>query len=115
MAILDFRANELYFEQVEDGYYDKRGDWHEGAHEWVFVCKCGSQPADSQNPTIPLPDGNGEVTVYNQILHLPSNCREFLYGERVKVAINGGTERVYSVVGFQRGQLQCKLYIKATE
>ena len=115
MAILDFRKNDLYFEEVTDGYYDKRGIWHEGSREWVFVCKCGSQPADSRNPTIPLPNDNGELTVYNYVLHLPNNCREFQYGERVRVAINGGTERVYSVVGFQRGQLQCKLYIKATQ
>ena len=115
MAILEFRKNEVFFEQVSEGYYDKRGNWHEGSREWVFVCKCGSQPANSVNPTIPLPNGNGEVTVYSQILHLPANCREFLYGERVKVGINGDTEKIYEVVGFQRGQLQSKLYIKTTE
>ena len=113
MAILEFRKNELFFEQVSEGYYDKRGNWHEGSREWVSIGKCGSQPATGENPTIQIPDGS--LIVYEYILHLPANCREFLYGERVKVGINGDTEKIYEVVGFQRGQLQSKLYIKTTE
>jgi len=113
MAIFEFRRDELFFEQVTDGYYDKRGNWHEGSREWISLGKCGSQPAMGENPQIQIPDGS--LTVYEYILHLDRNCREFLYGENVKVAINGGTERVYKVIGFQRGQLQSKLYIKAVE
>lgn len=33
MAILSFRNNELFFEEVTEGYYDKRGNWHEGFSE----------------------------------------------------------------------------------
>lgn len=113
MAILNFRNNELFYEEVTEGYYDKRGNWHEGSREWVSIGKCGSQPATGENPTIQIPDGS--LIVYEYVLHLPSNCREFTYGERVRVAINGGTERIYSVIGFQRLQLQSKLYIKAAE
>lgn len=112
MAILDFKPHQLYVEIVEGGYYDKMGDWHEGSREWVNVGRCDAVPANGENPTIHIPDGS--VAVYDYTLILPSNCREFLYGQRVKLSMFGDTERIYSVVGFNRYQLQAKLYIRAT-
>ena len=112
MAILEFKKDLIAYEVVTDGYYDKRGVWHEGSREWVSLGKCGSQPAVGENPQIPIPDGS--LTVYEYILHLDRNCPELSYGQRVKLAVNGGPERIYSVVGFQRLQLQTKVYVKAT-
>ena len=59
MAIFEFRRDELFFEQVTEGYYDKRGNWHEGSREWISLGKCGSQPATGPNPQIPRRHADG--------------------------------------------------------
>ena len=110
MAILNFRPHTLWVEKIFGGYYDKMGDWHQGESKWIAIGDVGSQPADTRNPTVPIPDG--QVVVYDYVLHLPADCEEFLYGQRVKISLYGDTERIYSVVGFQRLQLQSKLYIR---
>ena len=110
MAILDFRASYIeYLDGATDGYYDKRGEWHEGKEEWKYLAKCNVMRA-GQEQVVTIPDGTVERYTYT-IGGLPKDCREFLYGERIRIHQFGSArydER--TVKGFQRYQFQCKIF-----
>ena len=110
MAILDFRASYVeYLDGATEGYYDKRGEWHEGHEQWKFLAKCNVMQAGQENQ-IALPDGTVERYSYT-IGGLPRNCRKFHYGERIRIHMLGCCDYdERTVKGFQRYQFQCKIY-----
>ena len=112
MPVLDFRPHNLYYEEVEEGYYDEDGDYVPGTSEWKYCCRCGAQPPNRENPTIQIPDGR--IVEFDYTLTLPENVRYFEYGERVRLKMFNDPEREYNVVGFDRYQHFAKLYINGT-
>lgn len=111
MAVLDFRASYIeYLEGATDGYYDKRGEWHAGGERWVYLAKCNVMRAGKENQ-ITIPDGTVGHYTYT-IGGLPKDCREFRYGERIRIHMFGSADYdERTVLGFQRYQLQSKLYV----
>lgn len=113
MAVLDFAAHSF-------GYYqpDVWGDDGNGGNKivsegcWIDdYCMCDCVPAGKAN-TITIPDGQVEpysYTVYN----LPTWCKEFKYGDRVRIKLFGAANdvREFTVKGFHRYQLQCKIWV----
>ena len=110
MSILDFRASYVeYLDGSTEGYYDKHGVWHEGDETWCFLAKCNVMQS-GQESKISIPDGSVEHYTYT-IGGLPKDCREFVYGERIRIHILGGEDYdERTVKGFQRYQFQCKIY-----
>ena len=112
MAILDFQPHYLWQEVVTEGHEDREtGDWIDGESEWQKYVKCDITPAVDENRLVPIPDGS--VVEYDYVVHLPQTCRKFEVGERVKLTLfDNDEERIYTVTGFHRYQLKCKMWIK---
>lgn len=112
MAVLDFAAHTLDYLEVVQGHDDEEtGDYVKGSSSWVEgYCKCDIVPAGKAN-TITIPDGQTEPYEYT-IYNLPRSCREFKYGETIRIRFYGGEEvREFTVKGFHRYQMQCKIWV----
>ena len=109
MSVLDIKPHWLYVYNKSDGYEDEDGHYHEGAARWVRYSKCDVVPASIGKNTIQYDDGR--VESYSYTIYLTTKARDFSYGERVRLHRFGEDSPVYKVMGFQRYQKQCKLYI----
>ena len=112
MAIMNFSPHYLWEEYGTEGHVDREtGDWVPGTKEWRKYIQCDVTPAMDENPQLRIPDGT--VTEYDYVVHLPQSCRKFEIGEKVKLTWFGDDdEREYTVTGFHRYQLKCKMWIK---
>lgn len=110
MAVMNFAAHTLSYKEVEPGHEDKNGDWVQGSERWVEdYCKCDIVPAGKAN-VITLPDGSVQSYTYS-IYNLPKTCKNFEYGDTIKLSFYGRDEKVFKVLGFHRYQLQCKMWV----
>lgn len=112
MAVLDFAAHRLSYQVVSEGYEDpKTGDYIKGSFTWSCnTYACDIVPSGKAN-TIAIPDGSIQTYSYT-IYNLPQDCRDFQYGDEVKLQFYGSGEgKVYKVLGFHRYQHQCKIWI----
>ena len=114
MAVLDFAAHYLgYLDSLSEGYTDRKtGDYVDGKEKWIDdYCRCDIVPAGQANQ-IPIPDGQVETYSYT-IYNLPRSCREFKYGDRIRVKMYGSDDdvREFTVKGFHRYQMQCKIWV----
>lgn len=110
MAVLDFAAHTLDYLLVSDGYENEKGDNVQGSEEWVEnYCKCDVVPAGKAD-VITIPDGSVKSYSYT-IYNLPRTCREFEYGDKIRIKLFGKDEREFTVLGFHRYQLQCKIWV----
>lgn len=109
MPVLNLAAHWLGYLQETEGHDDDNGDFVPGSKAWVdYYCKCDVVPAGKAN-TIPIADGQVETYSYT-IYNLPTNCREFKYGDTVRIKMFG-TIKEFKVLGFHRYQLQCKMWV----
>lgn len=113
MAVLDLAAHTLDYLTSSEGYEDEEtGDYIKGESTWVEdYAKCDIVPAGKAN-TITLPDGQVEPYSYT-IYNLPRDCRNFVYGEKIRIKMFGSSEdiREFDVKGFHRYQMQCKIWV----
>ena len=90
------------------GFEDDNGDWHNGSEEWSEEIPCHAVPAGQAN-LITYEDGKTATYSYT-VGRLDKKCREFLIGEKVKLKV-ADKERIFTVKGFHRYQLQSKLWL----
>jgi len=114
MAVLDFAAHILcYLSSDSEGHVDREtGDYVDGKEKWIDnYCRCDIVPAGQANQ-ISIPDGQVETYSYT-IYNLPRSCREFKYGDRIRVKMYGNDDdvREFTVKGFHRYQMQCKIWV----
>ncbi len=112
MPILKIKPHLLEVLTLGEEYEDENGDFHEGAKEWVELCKCDAVPAGEARE-ITLPDGM--AVAYTYTIYLPKNTREFHVGEKVRISFFGnGTlqeKKEFEVKGFHAYQHQCKMWV----
>ena len=109
MAVLDFNAYRLEYFVEGEGYYDEEGDYHKDEGHWECAGRCNAVPAGANN-VITLPDGKEAQFSFTIHIHNPL-CREFTYGERLRLTtVNGCEQRNLTVKGFARYQHQAKVY-----
>lgn len=108
MAVLQFKPSRLSYLITNPGYEDENGDFHTSTSQWEGDIECGYATAGASNE-IKFEDGT--VKVYSYTVTLPRDCRDFADGDRVRLIMLNGKEREFSVKGFQRYQLQCKMWI----
>ena len=112
MAVLDFAAHVLSYQTVTQGHEDaETGDFIKGQSFWVEnAYKCDIVPAGKADQ-ITIPDGKVQTYSYT-VYNLPQDCREFQYGEKVRLNFFGkGNGKVVTVLGFHCYQHQCKIWI----
>ena len=108
MGVLDLKKYCVSAIKVEESYIDENGDPHEGATKMVGCYECDIVPAGGSNNQITF--GDGEVDYYSYTIYLPADCREFKRGEKIIVK-RFDIEKEYVVKGFQRYQLQSKIWV----
>lgn len=111
MAVLNFKPHTLEYEVKEGGHVDKTtGDYIKGSSKWLPYCRCDAVPNGKAN-TITIPDGSVQTYSYT-ISNLPKDCREFKYGDKIRISFYNGSEtKEFTVLGFHRYQLQCKIWV----
>lgn len=110
MAVLNLKPHILEYQiKTEEGYEDSIGDFHEGKTEWAGKIECDAVPVNGKSNEIEFEDGT--VYRYSYVIYLKSNVREFHIGERVRITLYGGVKRVFTVKGFNRYQMQAKLWV----
>lgn len=110
MAVLKLKPHMLEYEvKTKEGYEDSRGDFHEGKTEWQGRIPCDAVASNGKANEIKFEDGS--IKSYSYVVYMDSNVREFVLGERVRITLYEGIQKVFSVKGFQRYQLQSKLWV----
>lgn len=107
MAIIGFRESWLEYSTQSPAAYDENGDLVGGSHEWTGHISCDVAVSGGA-AEITLP--NGVVTRYSYTLNLDRDCREFRYGDRIRLHVLGYEGVELTVKGFHRYQLQCRLW-----
>lgn len=108
MPVLDLKPHRLSYLEASPGFEDDNGDWHEGTEEWSKPYKCHAV-GGGKATQITYEDGSVANYTYT-IGRLPKDCREFKLGERVLLDMFG-EKKEYTVKGFQRYQLQSKIWV----
>lgn len=109
MGIVSFEVYKIEYFQEGEGYYDNNGDYHTCEGTWMSLGRCNAVPSGRYN-IISLPDGSKETFSFTIIIHDP-RCREFHYGERLRLTTIFEKEQINLIVkGFARFQHQCKIY-----
>lgn len=87
----------------------ENGDVVQGNVSYGELIKCRYEP-NGRAASINL--GDGKVYMYNYTVYLDRNAPEFKYGESVQLfGLNGECMGKYVVLGFHRGQLDCKIWV----
>lgn len=111
MSVLNFAAHILQMEvQGSEGHYDEEtGNYvASSSSSWEEVCKCDIVPG-GKAATITLPDGT--LTNYSYTIYLPKDCKEFSFGDNIRLLLYGKQARQFKVLGFHRYQHQCKIWV----
>ncbi len=108
MAVLSLKPCRLSYLVATPGYEDGNGDYHPGEETWKGDVECDMVPAGKANE---IKYDDGSVRVYSYTVTLPTGCRDFEVGDRVRMRLLNGEIRYFEVKGFHRYQLQCKMWI----
>lgn len=108
MAVVNTKPHSLQYLVTTQGYEDEDGYYQEGESHWEGNIPCDAVPAGKAESK---EFEDGVIRSYTYTVVLPASCRTFTVGDRVKITHLGGIEREYEVKGFQRYQLQCKIWV----
>lgn len=108
MAVLQLKPSRLSYLIANPGYEDDNGDYHPSFDSWEGDIKCGYAQGGNSNE-IKFEDGS--LAVYSYTITLPRDCKDFVKGDRIRLLMLNGEEKEFTVLGFQRYQLQCKIWV----
>ncbi|WP_300701315.1 hypothetical protein [Bacteroides sp.] len=106
--IPQFRPHRLQYQVLSEGYEDENGDYHSGEFRFEGDIPCRFEP-NGKATTIAFEDG--KTYVYQYVVYLDQNCREFKIGDIIRLLSNRSTIAEKQVQGFHRGQLNAKLWV----
>nr|DAQ59857.1 MAG TPA: hypothetical protein [Caudoviricetes sp.] len=107
-VIPNFRPHILQYQVTTGAYEDNNGDYHPGESHFEGDIPCRYEPNGKAN-TIAFEDG--KTYVYQYVLYLNQDCRDFKCGNIVRLLNNGVIIAEKQVQGFHRGQLNAKLWL----
>lgn len=105
---MNFRPHILQYQVSTPGYEDENGDYHPGASSFEGDIPCRYEPNGKAN-TIAFEDG--KVYIYQYMVYLNQDCREFKIGDIIRLLNNGTVVTTKQVQGFHRGQLNARLWV----
>ena len=106
--IPQFRPHILQYQVTIGEYEDEIGDYHPGDSHFEGDIPCRFEPNGKAN-TIAFEDG--KTYVYQYVVYLNQNCREFEYGDIIRLLSDGVVVEEKQVQGFHRGQLNARLWV----
>lgn len=106
--IPQFRPHILQYQVTVGEYEDEIGDYHPGDSHFEGDIPCRFEPNGKAN-TIAFEDG--KTYVYQYVVYLNQNCREFEYGDIIRLLRDGVVVEEKQVQGFHRGQLNARLWV----
>lgn len=111
MALLRLHTSRISWFVPTEGYYDERGDWHEGEGHWEGDIPCEDVPSGGVMSQIVTEDG--EVRYYSRTIYIKARhaTHKFNFGDKVRVTYDNGEEKEFSVKGYSHRQLQTKLWL----
>lgn len=109
MSVLTVKPHRLNYLVEQSGYEDENGDYHEGQSMWEGNLPCDAVPSNGQSSEREFEDG--VTRSYSYVVYMKSDVKRFYVGEKVRITFLNGVEREFDVKGFQRYQLQCKLWV----
>lgn len=108
--LVSFRPHRLQYQVTTEGYQDENGDYHEGESHFEGDIPCRYEPNGGEAKVYVFDDGT--TSVYRYIVYLNNNCKNFKYNDVIKLFDKNGKEIIQAkVLGFQRGQLNAKLWV----
>lgn len=105
---MNFRPHILQYQVSTPGYEDENGDYHPGTSSFEGDTPCRYEPNGKAN-TIAFEDG--KVYVYQYVVYLNQDCREFKIGDVIQLLSDGVVMATKQVQGFHRGQLNARLWL----
>ncbi len=106
--IPQFRPHILQYQVTTGEYEDEIGDYHPGDSHFEGNIPCRFEP-NGKATTIAFEDG--KTYVYQYVVYLDQNCREFKYGDNIRLLRDGVVVEEKQVQGFHRGQLNARLWV----
>ena len=106
--IPQFRPHILQYQVTIGEYEDEIGDYHPGDSHFEGDIPCRFEPNGKAN-TIAFEDG--KTYVYQYVVYLNQNCREFEYGDIIRLLRDGVVVEEKQEQGFHRGQLNARLWV----
>ena len=106
--IPQLRPHILQYQVTIGEYEDEIGDYHPGDSHFEGDIPCRFEPNGKAN-TIAFEDG--KTYVYQYVVYLNQNCREFEYGDIIRLLRDGVVVEEKQVQGFHRGQLNARLWV----
>lgn len=106
--IPNFRPHILQYQVIIEGYEDYLGDYHPSTSFFEGSIPCRYELNNKANQ---MTFEDGKVYVYQYVVYLNQNCREFKIGDVIRLLNNGCVIAEKQVQGFHRGQLNAKLWL----
>lgn len=106
--MLKLRPHILQYEVKSNGHEDENGDWHPGTSSFEGNIPCRYELNGKAN-TITFEDGSSYA--YQYMVYLNQNCKSLSYGDTVRILKEGVVVCTKKVQGFNRGQLNAKLWL----
>lgn len=108
--MISLRPHIILYRQASAGSTDENGIWQEGSNSFEGNIPCRAK-SNGRARAIVLPDGQSYV--YSYIVYLDADVRDFPIGEFIRVQDEVGNIIINEkqVQGFNRGQLNSKLYL----
>ncbi len=108
MAVLRMKPFTLARYVSSAGYENDNGDYVAGGGEWVEAGHCDAVPAGkAEERTFE----DGVARAYSYTVYLPAESDDYTIGDRVRIKMRRGVEREFTVKGFHRYRLQCKMWV----
>lgn len=109
MSVLKLRPHLLEYLKLSGGYEDENGDYHEGQNEWVGSIPCDAVPSSGQ--AIEKAFEDGVTRSYSYVVYMSAGVSPFSIGDKIRINFTDGRVVETDVKGFQRYQLQCKMWV----
>lgn len=107
--MIELRPHNLKYKIINAGYEDNEGNYHKGESSFsedLIPCR---YEANGKASAVAFEDGR--TLVYEYMVYLNKNCREFSLGETIQLFNKGQLIAEKKVKGFHRGQLNAKLWV----